>query len=391
MGKQNLVEVILENKWTEVVDIFRVEMSNINAGEGGTSEIDIKTIHLEDGTIVPRISPQAIFRMIRDYWWYVRKLPVDIVKEKQKQSELEFDPVKYIDDDLFGYMNPIREESAQVRPGPIRSIGARGLYEYPDDYDFMTCVVSTTEREGGGSMVSKQITTNTFILPMWIHGERIGKEFRTIKKDEIKKSREKVEIPKKVDLVPLSNDDDWENKRNERLRAFFDALFHLSKYPLGPTRQPLDPKLLVIAVFNRPNITIYDAIMRDLSIKVSNNKVAFVLEPNAVVDKLNLYRNEIVWLKFGVLESFFEKTAEELDRKLKEKILQAYLNDSHLTDEQKKEIVEAILNGTFESLSDDLRNTIDGDEKLKRKKNAAIELISKVKIVRLSELKEELT
>jgi len=128
-----------------------VEMSNINAGEGGTNDIDVKKIHLEDGTIVPRMSPQSIMRMIRDYWEDVLGLPVDISKKKQKQEELEGDLQKYIDVDLFGVMLPsgddkkykealkrifgasedrlknVTNPGAITRPGPIRSIGARGF------------------------------------------------------------------------------------------------------------------------------------------------------------------------------------------------------------------------------------------------------------------------
>lgn len=240
MNNKKLIDRILEKvRWIEVVDVFRVESANINAGEGGPAEIDIKTVHLEDGTVVPRISPQAIFRMIRDYWIEIGE-KVDVAREEPgKTAPLpECDPVKYIDDDLFGYLmargEKSKEESkkgskkskgiSESRPGPIRSIGAIGLFEYPDDTDFLTSIFSPTGAEEGGSMVTKRIYTNTFILPIWCDVKRIGNEAIPQKDKSIK-------------FEPLEGISPEERKR--RLSKFFESLFYLGKSMPGASKMPL--------------------------------------------------------------------------------------------------------------------------------------------------------
>lgn len=347
-----MIKKILKNRWTEVIDVFRVESANINAGEGGPAEIDVKTIHLEDGTVVPRISPQAIFRMVRDYW-IERGEKVDIARERPgKPAPLpKCNPSIYIDDDLFGYLMAKKgategEEGektkrrgkkstggiSESRPGPIRSIGAVGLFEYPDDTDFLTSIISPTETEAGGAMVTRRIYTNTFILPIWCDARRIGKE---LEPQPDKSLGEKVIIGD-------------ENERERRLRLFFDALFHLGRIEPGSSKPPLSPALLMVSIFNKPNICLYDALQNDLAVRikevklqrektrtgeekivsVASGKLLFSIEPNALTEKCNLYADDIVEIHLGILESFFDKGAEGiekdirdgLDNKIKEKL-----------------------------------------------------------------------
>ncbi|ASJ02842.1 hypothetical protein A3L09_06005 [Thermococcus profundus] len=343
MNEGGILDNILKSRWTEVVDVFRVELSNINAGEGGTNDIDVKKIHLEDGTIVPRMSPQSIMRMIRDYWEDVLELPVDISRKKQRQDELEGDLEKYIDVDLFGVMLPVsggvdnyktglkklfnadekrlKEISsapgAITRPGPIRSIGARGIFEYPGDYDFMTSVISTTGKESGGSMVTKEIYTNTFLLPFWIDVPRLGKwEFNGFS----------VEID--------------DNKKKKRLAYFFDALFHLGK--TGNYRSPLIPKMLVVGTYLKPNVGIYDEIMRAFQVSVkdirlvpyqdphtgetryrtiSTGKVEFDIDLEILAEGIKFWASDIESITIGIWESYFVKSADEYTNEL-----QAILN-----------------------------------------------------------------
>ncbi|MDK2954422.1 MAG: CRISPR-associated protein Cst2 [Kosmotoga sp.] len=347
MSGGDILDGILQSRWAEIVDIFRVEISNINAGEGGTNDIDVKKIHLEDGTIVPRISPQSIMRMIRDYWEEVLGLPVDISKKKQTQEELEGDLKKYIDVDLFGVMLPIsgsdngriknyREKlkalfdnvndqklnkikvapGSITRPGPIRSIGARGIFEYPGDYDFMTSVISTTGKESGGSMITKEIYTNTFILPFWIDVPRIGRwEFNGFS----------VEIK--------------DSEKKKRLAYFFDALFHLGR--TGNYRSPLVPKMLVIGTYSKPNVGIYDEIMRALQVSVkdirlipyqdphtgetryrtiSTGKVELDIDLDILSEGIKFWASDIERITIGIWESYFAKSAEEYTNALRESI-----------------------------------------------------------------------
>jgi CRISPR-associated protein Cst2 len=341
MNNKKLIDKILEEtRWMEVVDVFRVESANINAGEGGPAEIDIKTVHLEDGTVVPRISPQAIFRMIRDYWIETGE-KVDVAREEPgKPAPLpECNPVKYIDDDLFGYLMARAEKSegeskkgskkakgiSESRPGPIRSIGAIGLFEYPDDTDFLTSIVSTTGAEEGGSMVTKRIYTNTFILPIWCDVKRVGCE--AVPQED-----------KSIKFEPLEGVSSEERKR--RLSKFFESLFYLGKSMPGASKMPLSPKIIMIGLFTKPNITLYDALENDLTVRIkevklqkeqtrtgeekivsiASGKVIFSIDPKAFVEKILLYKKDIIEIKIGILETFFEKKANEIENEIKEKL-----------------------------------------------------------------------
>lgn len=368
MNEKKLIEKIWDSRWVEVIDVFRVEVSNINAGEGGPAEIDIKTVHLEDGTVVPRISPQAIFRMIRDYWIEIGE-KVDIAREEPgKPAPLpECDPKKYIDDDLFGYLMargaPSENDSegskkskkpkgiSEARPGPIRSIGAVGLFEYPDDADFLTSIVSTTKAEAGGSMITKRIYTNTFVLPLWCDIKRIGHEAIPQKN-------------KKIHFEPFI--DDAERKR--RMVKFFESLFYLGKMMPGASKMPLSPKILMISLFEKPNITLYDALANDLTIRmkevklqreqtrtgderivsIASGKIMFSLEPEAFVEKCKVYNQDIIEIKIGILESFFEEPASKIKEKLDSKLdreLQSKIKILKLED-LKKELMSINTNST---------------------------------------------
>ncbi len=347
MNSEKLIDKILKSRWVEVIDIFRVESANINAGEGGPAEIDIKTVHLEDGTVVPRISPQAIFRMIRDYWIEIGE-KVDIAREEPgKPAPLpECSPEKYIDDDLFGYLMARKEEpkggsttgrkqkgKSESRPGPIRSIGAIGLFEYPDDVDFLTSIVSTTGAEAGGSIVMKRIYTNTFILPIWCDIRRIGQEV----------------IPQKDKSIKLEPFID-ENERKRRLSKFFESLFYLGKMMPGASKMPLSPKIMVIGMFKKPNITFYDAFSNDLAVRIkevklqkeltktgeerivsiASGKVVFSLEFKSFIEKCSLYEDDIIEIIIGVMESFFDRSIKDMEEDIK--------NNSKLSDEIKNKV-----------------------------------------------------
>jgi len=279
--------------------------------------------------------------MIRDYWIETGE-KVDVARKKPGETAPlpECNPSKYIDDDLFGYLmaraaiegeisrrRGRRRTSgiSEARPGPIRSIGAIGLFEYPDDTDFLTSIVSTTGAEVGGAIVTKRIYTNTFLLPLWCDVKRISQE--AIPQED-----------KSLKFEGLPNID--ENERKRRLYRFFESLFYLGKIMPGASKMPLSPKMIVIGLFNKPNITLYDAIENDLVVRikevklqkeqtrtgeekivsVASGKVIFSLEPDAFPEKCNLYKEDIVEVKIGILESFFDKSKKEIESSIRGKL-----------------------------------------------------------------------
>lgn len=330
MSKNNdsLAKLMLSDgaRWVEMVDVFRVDSANINAGEGGPNEIDVKAIHLEDGTVVPRISSQSIFRMIRDYWVQQgENVDVALTSPGAGVITLGNDPVEYIDDDLFGYLIAQAGEAgergvSQARSGPIRSIGAIGLFEYPDDTDFLTCIRSVTGAEAGGSIATRRLYTNTFVLPIWCDPRRIGRELDP-------------QADKKLQATALVDD----SERERRFKLFWESLFYLGKFKGGNYKMPLSPKLIMVGIFSKPNIALYDALQNDLTVRlkevhlqrerderkdtekmisVASGKVIFSLDPASLREKLEIYGSDLIKLHIGIMESFFEKSANDLNLEL---------------------------------------------------------------------------
>jgi hypothetical protein len=82
-------------------------------------------------------------------------------------------------------------------------------------------------------------------LPIWCDVKRVGCEAVPQKDKSIK-------------FEPLNGISIDERKR--RLSRFFESLFYLGKSVPGASKMPLSPKLAMIGLFTKPNITLYDAL-----------------------------------------------------------------------------------------------------------------------------------
>jgi hypothetical protein len=123
------------------------------------------------------------------------------------------------------------------------------------------------------------------------------------------------------------------------MKLFFEALFYLGKFAPGTYKPPLSPKLMMIGIFSKPNIMLYDALQNDLTVRlkevrlqrekderrneerivsIASGKVVFSIEPNTLIEKFKFYRDDIIKIKIGILESLFENGASELQSKIRE-------------------------------------------------------------------------
>ncbi len=196
--------------------LSKVSFSSLNGSDKEVDNINpIKKITLSNGEELPYVSSQAIRRALRDK---VEELgntlsPVDVSSTEKGAPKTALDPIKYIDDDLFGYMDASKGKdgaagTSNTRTSPVRVESLMALATYKGDLDYAT------------NFMGKKIGLNPNIFETEIHSgvyrgtilielDRIGKETRI--KD--KKTRE-------LETVDLVDDEEKANRVIAFLNAF---------------------------------------------------------------------------------------------------------------------------------------------------------------------------
>ncbi|HQO10049.1 MAG TPA: type I-B CRISPR-associated protein Cas7/Cst2/DevR [Clostridiales bacterium] len=145
--------------------LSKVSFASLN---GADKEIDninpIKKVTLPSGEELPYVSSQAIRRALRDK---IAELgisvsPVQVASEAKGAAKTSLDPVKYIDDDLFGYMDAKGGDdgakgTSTTRTSPIRVESLVALTTYKGDMDF------------GTNFMGKSVNANPNIFETEIH------------------------------------------------------------------------------------------------------------------------------------------------------------------------------------------------------------------------------
>ncbi len=177
--------------------LSKVSFASLNGGDKEVDNINpIKKVTLQNGEELPYVSSQAIRRALRDKLEELGQSisPVGASSTDKGAPKTEMNPSKYIDDDLFGYMDAVKakgdeEGFSNVRTSPIRVESLLSLATYKGDLDYAT------------NFMGKKIGLNANIFETEIHSgvyrgtilielDRIGKETKL--KDN--KSRELVTI-----------------------------------------------------------------------------------------------------------------------------------------------------------------------------------------------------
>lgn len=173
--------------------LSKVSFSSLNGSDKEVDNINpIKKVTLSNGEELPYVSSQAIRRALRDK---IEELgntlsPVGVSSTDKGAPKTALNPIKYIDDDLFGYMDASKGEdggagTSNTRTSPVRVESLLALATYKGDLDYAT------------NFMGKKIGLNPNIFETEIHSgvyrgtilielDRIGRE--TVLKDE--KTRE---------------------------------------------------------------------------------------------------------------------------------------------------------------------------------------------------------
>ena len=151
MNNKNQVKAIT------ITYLANISFSSLNGGDSDVDNINvIKKITTFNGDEYPYISSQAIRRALRDQLYTLGYTLSPILNPQQGTSNsgaeddnettedsktkhpptTKCDPVQYIDDDLFGYMNAQTE--TKKRTSPVRVSPLISLTKYVADMDFGT-------------------------------------------------------------------------------------------------------------------------------------------------------------------------------------------------------------------------------------------------------------
>jgi len=192
--------------------LANVSLGNVNASHTEGNVMVAKKVTLPDGSAVPYVSGQAIRRMLRDrledLGWQLSE-PFANVSGQEVTPPVQ--PWKYIDEDLFGYMDTSQNRR---RTSPVRVSSLIGLFRFQGDRDLGTRSFEKfgENLQAGGNMFETEIYSNLFKGSILIEFDRIGMwksryELIPASKKENPAQREKEEKT-------------WEDKKLEELSAF---------------------------------------------------------------------------------------------------------------------------------------------------------------------------
>jgi len=284
----------MKNKKINCINIayvFKTSAGSINGSwtEGNVSTV--KKITLPDGSLLPYVSGQSLKYQIKKGW---KELGLEEMLSEVKMAEkikgvdmTEGNPIKFIDDDLFGYMIASQAENRR-RTAAIRVSPAIGIFPYRGDRDLGTKSKEQTggDMSAGGNIFETEMYYNYFRTNFLIEYDRIG----TFQEFELGK-----ELKGKV-----GNIDDKEKK--QRVIYFLHSLSNI----WGGGKQSrfltdMAPKFLVITFQTAKNPIFLEGINVSENEELDTKTIKQILQDNnAIIAK------QIIGVRSGIFKNDFE-------------------------------------------------------------------------------------
>lgn len=153
----------------------KASYASLNGSDKEADNISsIKKIKMVDGKEYPYCSSQAIRRALREQLAVIGfTLSEGVTGEKKKgAATTKCEPQKYIDDDLFGFMNTDKNIK---RTSPIRVSPAIALTPYLGEMDFATNYMSV-EAGGNPNIFETEIHSGYYYGTILIELDRVGEK-----------------------------------------------------------------------------------------------------------------------------------------------------------------------------------------------------------------------
>jgi CRISPR-associated protein Cst2 len=279
--------------------LAKVSAANLNASHTEGNVMVAKKVTLPDGSALPYISGQAVRRMLRDRLedlGYALSEPSATVKGQEVTPPVR--PQEFIDEDLFGYLDP---SGGRRRTSPVRVSAAVGLFPFQGDRDLGT---RSFERFGaamsaGGNMFETELYANLFKGTVLVELDRVG----VFQRQELTEQKAKEKAKEKTeesgpDKLPVK-------ERQKRVQTLIEALNLL--WGGGRTARmlaDLSPKFIAYARLRVKHPVFLEAFVAHYE----NGKYLLELEPllNAL-GKFQDYREKAF---FGVEPGIFSNEDE---------------------------------------------------------------------------------
>lgn len=199
----------METNSITITYLSKVTFASLSGSDSDADNINtIKKITLEDGKELPYLSSQAIRRALRDQLQTMGWKLSNITPGTEKApATTESNPEKYIDDDLFGFMDA---KGDTQRTSPIRVESLIALSEYMGDLDFGTNYMGV-EKGGDPNIFETEYHSGIYRGTILIELDRIGK------KSVYNKEKESLET---IDFID-------NQEKIKRVNAFIDAFQNL--------------------------------------------------------------------------------------------------------------------------------------------------------------------
>lgn len=287
--------------------LTNVSLGNVNASHTEGNVMIAKKVTLPDGSTIPYVSGQAIRRMIRDRFedlgWQLSE-PFAQVSNQEVIPPVE--PWKYIDEDLFGYMDT---KQNRRRTSPVRVSSLIGLFKFHGDRDLGTRSFEKFGQamEAGGNMFETEVYSNLFKGNILIELDRVGfyLDLEVGKNTEnIPENCKKIELPEEKwgkDRWALVLDTE---EKSKRLFDFHEAV----KYLWGGGRTArmlvdLSPRFIAIMFLEVKHPVFLEAFKVDY-------ETGYRLEAQLLTEAVKKFEGRFDAVVFGLDFGFFENEEE---------------------------------------------------------------------------------
>jgi len=277
--------------------LSKVSLASLNGGDKEVDNINpIKKVTLQNGEQLPYVSSQAIRRALRDK---IEELghtisPVGQSSTDKGAPKTALNPIKYIDDDLFGYMDAKagadgEAGTSNVRTSPVRVESLLALATYKGDLDYATNFMG--QKIGlNPNIFETEIHSGVYRGTVLIELDRVGIEHQI---EEVKEDNKIV--ARNLVLKQLVDN----QEKAKRVLAFIDALQMLwSSGRQSRFLADISPKFVAAAMMKSKNPIFLESVDLDDKGQVNLEKL------NTVASDYGKFIDNHL---FAVQEAVFEK------------------------------------------------------------------------------------
>lgn len=282
--------------------LSKVSFASLNGSDKEVDNINpIKKVTMQNGEELPYLSSQAVRRALRDKLEELGNSisPVAASSTDKGAPKTEMNPIKYIDDDLFGYMDAKKGEdgesgTSEVRTSPIKVESLLALATYKGDLDYATNFMG--KKIGlDANIFETEIHSGVYRGTILIELDRIGKE-TVVEVDKKNKTRKAIIR----DLV------DNETKAN-RVKSFLNAFYTMwSQGRQTRFLADISPKFIAAGLMKSKNPIFLEAVDLNEEGRINMKKLNSV-----ATDYERFIENHL----FAVQEGVFQKEDSMLSLK----------------------------------------------------------------------------